>query len=49
LAAGFQLVRSKGNHRIFARANERTVIPFHRGKMLHPRLVREVLLATGEM
>jgi len=47
-AAGFVLMRSKGSHRIYFRANERVVVPFHRGKILHPKIVREVLSATGE-
>ncbi len=49
LAAGFVLMRSKGSHRIYFRANERIVVPFHRGKILHPKVVREVLLATGDL
>jgi predicted RNA binding protein YcfA (HicA-like mRNA interferase family) len=47
LKAGFVLVRSKGSHRIYFRINQRVVLPFHRGKTLHPKIVREVLLATG--
>ena len=48
-AAGFVLMRSKGSHRIYFRGGERVVVPFHRGKILHPKIVREVLLATGEI
>jgi predicted RNA binding protein YcfA (HicA-like mRNA interferase family) len=48
LAAGFVLVRSKGSHRIYFRAGERVVVPFHRGKILHPKIVREILSATEE-
>ena len=48
LAAGFVLMRSKGSHRIYFRANQRVVVPFHRGKILHPKIVSEVLSATGE-
>ena len=47
LAAGFVLMRSKGSHRIYFRDGERVVVPFHRGKILHPKIVREVLSATG--
>lgn len=47
--AGFVLVRSKGSHRIYFRDRQRVVIPFHRGKILHPKIVREVLLAAGEI
>ena len=49
LAAGFVLMRSKGSHRIYFRAGQRVVVPFHRGRILHPKIVREVLLATGEL
>jgi predicted RNA binding protein YcfA (HicA-like mRNA interferase family) len=47
-AAGFVLMRSKGSHRIYFRAGERVVVPFHRGKILHPKIVLEVLSAVGE-
>ena len=49
LAAGFVLMRSKGSHRIYFRNGERVVLPFHRGKILHPKIVRQVLFATGEI
>ncbi|MDA1276031.1 MAG: type II toxin-antitoxin system HicA family toxin [Verrucomicrobia bacterium] len=49
LAAGFVFRRSKGSHRIYFRAGERVIVPFHRGKTLHPKIVREVLSATGEI
>jgi predicted RNA binding protein YcfA (HicA-like mRNA interferase family) len=42
-------VALKGSHRIYFRANQRVVVPFHRGKILHPKIVREVLSATGEI
>ena len=49
LAADFVLMRSKGSHRIYFRGGRRVVVPFHRGKILHPKIVREVLSATGEI
>ena len=49
LAAGFVLMRSKGSHRIYFRGGQRVVVPFHRGKILHPKIVREVLSASGEI
>lgn len=49
LAASFVLMRSKGSHRIYFRAGQRVVVPFHPGKILHPKIVREVLLAVGEL
>ena len=48
-SAGFALMRSKGSHRIYFRAGRRVVVPFHRGKILHPKIVRDVLSATGEI
>lgn len=48
-AAGFALMRSKGSHRIYFRGGVRVVVPFHRGRILHPKIVREVLSATGEI
>lgn len=42
LKAGFELARSKGSHRIFLRGNVRIVVPFHTGRTLHPKVVRQV-------
>ena len=49
LEFGFVLLRSKGSHRIYFRSGHRVVIPFHRGKVLHPKVVRQVLVAVGEL
>ncbi|HDY90386.1 hypothetical protein LCGC14_2353480 [marine sediment metagenome] len=43
LKAGFEMLRSKGSHRIYAKDNRRIVIPFHSGKILHPKIVKQVL------
>jgi len=48
LSSGFALLRIKGSHRIYFRSGERVVVPFHSGKTLHPKIVRQVLLAVGE-
>jgi predicted RNA binding protein YcfA (HicA-like mRNA interferase family) len=48
LRAGFQLVRTKGSHRIYQRGNTRIVLPFHAGRDLHPKIVRQVLDALTE-
>ena len=45
LKAGFVFVRSKGSHRIYMRQNVRVVIPFHAGKILHPKIAKQVLVA----
>ncbi len=45
LNAGFIEIRSKGSHRIYSRENVRVVIPFHSGKILHPKTVQQVFTA----
>ena len=48
LKAGFELIRSKGSHRIYFKGNTRVVVPFHTGKTLHPKVVKQVLKCTEE-
>jgi predicted RNA binding protein YcfA (HicA-like mRNA interferase family) len=48
LAAGFNLLRSKGSHRIYAKGTRRVVIPFHSGAVLHPKIVKQTLEAIEE-
>jgi predicted RNA binding protein YcfA (HicA-like mRNA interferase family) len=48
LQAGFVLIRTKGSHRIYQKAAIRVVIPFHAGKALHPKIVKEVLETTNQ-
>jgi len=48
LKAGFILVRTKGSHRIYMRDKERVVIPFHAGKVLHPKIAKQVLTACED-
>lgn len=48
LAAGFQLLRTKGSHRIYAKGTRRVVVPFHAGAVLHPKIVKQVLEAIEE-
>jgi predicted RNA binding protein YcfA (HicA-like mRNA interferase family) len=45
LKAGFQLLRSEGSHRIYGKDGTRLVIPFHGGKILHPKIVKQILKA----
>lgn len=49
LKAGFQLFRSKGSHRIYMKGSKRIVVPFHAGKVLHPKIVKQVLKAIEEI
>ena len=43
LKSGFEKVRSKGSHRIYMKKDRRIVAPFHTGKILHPKIVKQVL------
>lgn len=43
--AGFVLLRTQGSHRIYFRDNVRVVVPFHSQKILHPKIVKQVLKA----
>lgn len=48
LKAGFQLLRTEGSHRIYGKEKRRVVIPFHSGKTLHPKIVKQVMKAIEE-
>ncbi|MBC8554605.1 type II toxin-antitoxin system HicA family toxin [Desulfobacula sp.] len=43
LKAGYEFARSKGSHRIYIKGSRRLVIPFHAGKMLYPKIIKQVL------
>lgn len=43
LKAGFQHLRSKGSHRIYSKGARRVIVPFHGGRTLHPKVVKQVL------
>ncbi len=43
LKAGFKLIRTKESHRIYQKDEKRQVIPFHSGKTLHPKIVKQIL------
>lgn len=47
LKTGFVWVRTSGSHRVYMLGNVRVVLPFHAGKSLHPKIVKEVLEAIG--
>ena len=49
LQAGYELLRTKGSHRIYIKGNKRIVLPFHKGKILHPKIVKKVLMSIGEV
>ena len=46
LKAGFILLRSKGSHRIYAKDDKKMIVPFHRRKTLHPKIIKRILSAV---
>ena len=48
LQAGFRMLRSSGSHRIYGQANRRVVLPFHAGRVLHPKIVKQVMAAISD-
>jgi len=45
LSNGFEILRTKGSHKIYIKNNIRIVLPFHSGKILHPKIVKQVIKA----
>ena len=45
LKSGFLLARTSGSHRIYVRGAVRVVIPWHAGRALHPKIVKQVFRA----
>ncbi len=48
LEAGFKHIRSKGSHRIYQKGKERFVLPFHKGKILHPKIIKALIEAIEQ-
>jgi len=48
LGAGFKLIRTKGSHRIYQKEGARVVIPFHSGRVLHPKITKQVMKTAVE-
>lgn len=48
LKAGFELIRTKGSHRVYRKDQRRCIVPFHPGRALHPKVVKQVLTAIEE-
>lgn len=42
LINGFRLDRQKGSHRIYIKSSYRVVLPHHSGKILHPKIIKEL-------
>jgi len=48
LKAGFELWRSKDSHRIYGKGEFRITVPFHSGRVLHPKIVKQVVETIAE-
>ncbi len=48
LRAGFTLSRQRGSHKIYRKGGFRMVLPWHQGKMLHPKIIKELLEMIAE-
>ena len=45
---GFVMVRQRGSHKIFRNPEgTRITVPFHSGKILHPKLLKSILEDAG--
>jgi predicted RNA binding protein YcfA (HicA-like mRNA interferase family) len=44
---GFALIRQSGSHKIYrSKDGKRITIPYHSGKILHPKIVKRILEDT---
>ncbi|MGQ9554796.1 MAG: type II toxin-antitoxin system HicA family toxin [Anaerolineae bacterium] len=45
---GFSLARQSGSHKIYKNAaGKRVTVPFHAGKILHPRVLKSIIEDAG--
>jgi len=45
---GFSLARQSGSHRIYKnREGKRVTVPYHAGKVLHPKVLKSILRDAG--
>ena len=42
LQSGFVFERQKGSHRIYIKNKHRMVLPHHTGKILHPKIIKQL-------
>lgn len=45
LQAGFIHIRSQGSHRIYQLNTTKVVVPFHGSKILHPKIIKQIMNA----
>ena len=46
--AGFRLARQSGSHKIYKNeVGRRVTVPYHTGQILHPKVLKSILLDSG--
>jgi predicted RNA binding protein YcfA (HicA-like mRNA interferase family) len=46
--SGFYLVRQSGSHKIYKnKEGKRVTVPYHSGKILHPKITKSILREVG--
>ena len=45
---GFEFERQKGSHKIYKKGSQRMVLPHHSGKILHPKIIKELFEILGD-
>ena len=40
---GFEESRSSGSHRIYKNESKRIIVPYHSGKIIHSKIVKDIL------
>ena len=46
---GFEFDRQKGSHKIYKKGSQRMVLPHHSGKILHPKIIKELFEILGDI
>lgn len=47
LRAGFTMSYGRGSHRVYRKGIVKVEVPFHGAHILHPKIVKQVLIAIG--
>ncbi len=45
---GFEFERQRGSHKIYKKGSQRMVLPHHSGKILHPKIIKELFEILGD-
>ncbi|MBI2436081.1 MAG: type II toxin-antitoxin system HicA family toxin [Candidatus Hydrogenedentes bacterium] len=48
LKAGFIMSYGRGSHRVYRKGSRKVEVPFHGSRVLHPKIVKQVLTAIQD-